>query len=162
MSERKSREQVPDEEEVWACVAAIPPSSSISFYFSSSPSLFPPFPLPPVSFARSFCPSPSRRGGGGRRKRSSQRLFRWQRFLREGASSDACTKRRRISRNSRRLVLDLRGGREKLPRSNYHERGEIVPFFRSTKVFEASSKDKDKTLTQLRATRIRRRGRRRR
>lgn len=35
MSERKSREQVPDEEEVWACVAAIPALVLYFFLFLS-------------------------------------------------------------------------------------------------------------------------------
>lgn len=63
MSERKSREQVPDEEEVWACVAAIPPSASISFYFSSSSSS-PQQSLLRVPFAR-LRRSTRRTGGGG-------------------------------------------------------------------------------------------------
>lgn len=63
MSERKSREQVPDEEEVWACVAAIPPSASISFYFSSSSSSSPQS-LLRVPFAR-LRRSTRRTGGGG-------------------------------------------------------------------------------------------------
>lgn len=63
MSERKSREQVPDEEEVWACVAAIPPSSSISLYFSSSSSSSPQS-LLRVPFAR-LRRSTRRTGGGG-------------------------------------------------------------------------------------------------
>lgn len=166
MSERKSREQVPDEEEVWACVAAIPPFVFYFFLF-----LFVFFFPPTVSFARSFCPSPSQhaknwRRRRRRRKRSPRRLFRWRRFLRE----DACAKRRRISRNSRTLVFELQRGREKLPcdlitTKREREREEKSSRFSGVRRFsrqEVSSKDKDKTLTQLRATRIRRRGRGRR
>lgn len=165
MSERKSREQVPDEEEVWACVAAIPPFVFYFFlflflFFFFPPSLFCAF-LLPVSVA------------------AREELEEEEEKKKEPSTIIPLAKipSRRCMREIEKNFPKFENARPRSPtrkgeitmRSNYEEREregeEKSSRFSGVRRFsrqEVSSKDKDKTLTQLRATRIRRRGRGRR
>ena len=166
MSERKSREQVPDEEEVWACVAAIPPFVFYFFlflflFFFFPPSLFCAFLLPVSVAAREELEEEEEK-----KKEPSTIIplakIPSRRCMRETEKNFPKFENARLRAPTRKGEITMR--------SNYHEerereREEKSSRFSGVRRFsrqEVSSKDKDKTLTQLRATRIRRRGRGRR
>ena len=166
MSERKSREQVPDEEEVWACVAAIPPFVFYFFlflflFFFFPPSLFCAFLLPVSVAAREELEEEEEK-----KKEPSTIIplakIPSRRCMREIEKNFPKFENARPRSPTRKGEITMRSNYEKREREREGEEKSRFSGIRRFSRQEVSSKDKDKTLTQLRATRIRRRGRGRR